>query len=231
MHRSNVVFPAPLGPIKATRRPAGTLRFTPCRIGTFPSVRCRSSTSIASGPLLFGVRRCMIDQGAFQDGEVLTHAMLIGSAAQFAVFQGVQCRNANPEILRQLISQLLWMFSVGEHCLYAMGLNDLTQLGKVPCARRHFGSFLNHADNAQFVTTRKMRESIVISDNGSVLGRCQAVAEFAIEGLQLSDKRLCVDRVTGSIWRISRLKSFEDVCNCVACENRIQPDMEIRFLQ
>src|SRR3954449_285940 len=103
MQRSKVVLPAPLGPINATRRPAGTFRLTPCRIGTFPSVSRRSLTSMASGSLLFGVRRCMIDQCAFQDREILAHTVLVRRARQTAIFQSVQWRNANAEILRQLI--------------------------------------------------------------------------------------------------------------------------------
>src|SRR5688572_32333525 len=99
MQRSKVVLPAPLGPIKATSRPLGTFKFTPWRIGTRPSVRRRSLTSMASGSLLFGARRCMIDQGAFQNSQVFPHSLLIRRAAQFAILKRAQRRDPQAEIL------------------------------------------------------------------------------------------------------------------------------------
>src|SRR5688572_24279191 len=132
MQRSKVVLPAPFGPIRATRRPAGTLRFTPWRIGTPFKVRRKSLTSIAGGSLLLGVRRCMADQSAFQNRKILPHAVLIGGAREFAILERVQRRDTNGKILAELLRQFLRMLRVRKNRLHAFGLNGLAQPGQVP---------------------------------------------------------------------------------------------------
>src|SRR5580765_1589059 len=103
--RSKVVFPEPLGPIRATNCPAGTLRLIPCSTFWPPRVTQRLRTSTGGGPVLSGGSLCIGFKMAEERTQICSHRRFICFRGDRTSFQGIQLDEREAKIIGDLTGE------------------------------------------------------------------------------------------------------------------------------